>query len=90
MTATVLDEPAGQRAAGSVAPIRVGDGVVSAAQDLVLYARVLGAQTLPPPATFRGNAYFTVDLGQDGTSYNSARLNETQRVSRIITIFWIA
>ena len=51
-------------------------------RDLVLYARVLGAQTLPPPATFRGNAYFTVDLGQDGTSYNSARLNETQRVSR--------
>ena len=54
-------------------------------RDLVLYARVLGAQTLPPPATFRGNAYFTVDLGQDGTSYNSARLNETQRVSRVIT-----
>ena len=27
VTATVLDEPAGQRAAGSVAPIRVGDGV---------------------------------------------------------------
>ena len=54
-------------------------------RDLVLYARVLGAQTLPPAATFRGNAYFTVDLGQDGTSYNSARLNETQRVSRVIT-----
>ena len=54
-------------------------------RDLVLYARVLGAQTLPPPATFRGNAYFTVDLGEDGTSYNSARLNETQRVSRVIT-----
>ena len=54
-------------------------------RDLVLYARVLGAQTLSPPATFRGNAYFTVDLGQDGTSYNSARLNETQRVSRVIT-----
>ena len=52
---------------------------------LVQYARVLGAQMLPPPATFRGNTYFTVDLGQYGTFYNSARLNETQRVSRVVT-----
>ncbi|MXY08539.1 MAG: hypothetical protein F4Y61_07810, partial [Rhodothermaceae bacterium] len=52
--------------------------------EVARYVWQLGGQTLQPLVEFRGEEYLVADLGTWGNSFNSARLNQTQRVANVI------
>ena len=52
--------------------------------EVARYVWRLGGRYLPPLVEFRGEPYLAADLERWDDTYNSARLNQTQRVSRVI------
>lgn len=52
---------------------------------LVLFAHLTAKGTTMGTITYKDNVYFRVDVGTDDNVYNELKLNQSQRVSRVLT-----